>query len=130
MKQSKNTFEQPSNKWPSLIAPNSDYLWTVSLRRSGFYDINKPSPPWIWENSMPKKRQDGNVMKLHRLKGLHKKFQKLYPWLYWCQYYLLRPSFYPVTLHKKWSFPLRNSSVNVNKFAGNCGFGHIYWGNP
>ena len=30
------------------------------------------------------------------------------------------------TLHKKWSFPLRVSSVNVAKFAGNCEFGHIY----
>ena len=30
------------------------------------------------------------------------------------------------TLHKKWSFPLRISSVNVTKF----GFGHIYWKYP
>ena len=30
------------------------------------------------------------------------------------------------TLHKKWSFPLKISSVNVTKSAGNCGFGHIY----
>ena len=29
-------------------------------------------------------------------------------------------------LHKKWSFPLRISTVNVTKFAENCGFGHIY----
>ena len=28
-------------------------------------------------------------------------------------------------LHEKWSFALRISSVNVTKFAGNCGFGHI-----
>ena len=28
-----------------------------------------------------------------------------------------------------WSFPLRISLVNVTKFAGNCGFGHIYRGN-
>ena len=34
------------------------------------------------------------------------------------------------TLHKKWSFPLRISSVNVTKSAGTCGFGHIYWRNP
>ena len=34
------------------------------------------------------------------------------------------------TLHKKWSFPLRISSVNVTKSAGNCEFGHIYWRNP
>ena len=34
------------------------------------------------------------------------------------------------TLHKKWSFPVEISSVNVTKSAGNCGFGHIYWRNP
>ena len=34
------------------------------------------------------------------------------------------------TLCKKWSFPLRISSVNMTKFAVSCGFGHIYWTNP
>ena len=34
------------------------------------------------------------------------------------------------SLQKKWSFPLRISSVNVTKSVGNCGFGHIYWRNP
>ena len=34
------------------------------------------------------------------------------------------------TLHKKWSFPLRISSVNVIKSAVSWGFGHIYWINP
>ena len=29
-------------------------------------------------------------------------------------------------LHKKWSFPLRISPVNVPKSAVSCGFGHIY----
>ena len=33
-------------------------------------------------------------------------------------------------LHKKWSFPLRISSVIVTKSARSCGFGHIYWRNP
>ena len=33
-------------------------------------------------------------------------------------------------LHKKRSFPLRISLVNVSKSAGNCGFAHIYWRNP
>ena len=28
---------------------------------------------------------------------------------------------------KKWSFPLRISSVNVTKSTVSCGFGHIYW---
>ena len=35
-----------------------------------------------------------------------------------------------LTLHKKWSFPLRISSVNVTKSTDSCGFGHIYWRNP
>ena len=35
-----------------------------------------------------------------------------------------------IELHKKWSFPLRISSVNGTKSAGNCGFGNIYWKNP
>ena len=30
-------------------------------------------------------------------------------------------------LHEKWSFPLRISSANETKTAGNCGFGHVYW---
>ena len=33
-------------------------------------------------------------------------------------------------LHKKSSFLLRMSSVNVTKSAVSCGFGHIYWINP
>ena len=35
-----------------------------------------------------------------------------------------------LTLHKKWSFWLRVSSVNVTKSAEICGFGRIYWNNP
>ena len=31
-----------------------------------------------------------------------------------------------ITLHKKWSFPLRVSSVNLTKSAGNCGLCYIY----
>ena len=30
------------------------------------------------------------------------------------------------TLRKKWSFPLRISSVNVTKSTVSCRFGHIY----
>ena len=32
-------------------------------------------------------------------------------------------------LHKKWSFPFRNCSVNVTKFEISCGSGPIYCGN-
>ena len=34
-----------------------------------------------------------------------------------------------ITLHKKWSFPLRISTVNVTKSEVSCGFGHLYWRN-
>ena len=40
--------------------------------------------------------------------------------------YLNLPKFDYVKLHKKGSFPLRISSVNVTKSAENCGFGHSY----
>ena len=33
-------------------------------------------------------------------------------------------------LHKKWSFPLRVSSVNVTKSTVSSRFGHIYRRNP
>ena len=35
-----------------------------------------------------------------------------------------------LTVTAQKSFPLRISSVNVTKSAGNCGFGHIYQRNP
>ena len=38
---------------------------------------------------------------------------------------LSRRPLHSFAIHKKWSFPLRISSVNVT--AGNCGFGDIYW---
>ena len=34
-----------------------------------------------------------------------------------------------LTLHKKWSFPIRISTVNVTKSAVSCWFGYIYWRN-
>ena len=37
-------------------------------------------------------------------------------------------SVFSVALHKKWSFPLRISSVNVTKFAGNWHYWH--WKGP
>ena len=35
-----------------------------------------------------------------------------------------------LSLHKKWSFPLRISTINVTKLADSYGFAHIYWKNP
>ena len=35
-----------------------------------------------------------------------------------------------ISLHEKWSFPIRISSVNVTKSTVSCGFGHVYWKNP
>ena len=36
---------------------------------------------------------------------------------------------YEQSLHKKWSFPLRISSINVTESAVSCEFSHIYWRN-
>ena len=36
---------------------------------------------------------------------------------------------YCVALHRKWSFSVRISSVNVIKNGVSCGFCHIYWRN-
>ena len=55
-----------------------------------------------------------------------------------CMLYVTEQTFLPwshsitqvnMTLLKRWSFPLRISSVNVTKSAGICGFDHIYWRN-
>ena len=35
-----------------------------------------------------------------------------------------------ISVHKKWSLPLRIFFVNVTKSTVSCGFGHIYWKNP
>ena len=43
-----------------------------------------------------------------------------------CDVLLLPDVFQKFTLHKKCSFSIRISSVNVTKSAGSCGFDHIY----
>ena len=46
-------------------------------------------------------------------------------------YYKLKLNIlYALTLHKKWSFPLRVSSVNGTKLVISSEFGYIYWRNP
>ena len=41
-----------------------------------------------------------------------------------------KPSSFLPSLHKRWSFPLKISSVIVTKSAVSCVFGYIYWRNP
>ena len=48
-------------------------------------------------------------------------------WIYYLHSNVLQRLTTQYPLHKKWSSPLKISSVNVTKSAGNCGFGHIYW---
>ena len=52
-------------------------------------------------------------------KNLHYIFK---PTLLLCSFWLLL-GLVKVSLHKKWSFPLRISSVNVTKSSVSCGFG-------
>ena len=55
-------------------------------------------------------------------------FRLLTRWL-WVRF-LLQSLKFPMSLHKKWSFPSRISLINVTKSAVFCGFSHIYWRNP
>ena len=103
-----------------------------------------------------KELQTWKVMWLHSLRHLKISFIKSVPWVQFSNYLdrkSLNSMYWQVTvsctcadvsnfkhrgksiflkksLHKKWSFPLRISSVNEIKSVGNCIFGHIYWRNP
>ena len=48
---------------------------------------------------------------------------------WWWEVLFLKEAVLSRPLHKKWSFPLWISSVNVTKSAVFCRFGHIYWRN-
>ena len=63
------------------------------------------------------------------LSGLHDKLylaKNIMLVLFEGSYIIIFIPFLKLTLHKKWIFPLRISSVNLPKSAGNYGFGHIY----
>ena len=75
-------------------------------QNSQFSKISTQKKNQIFKNSSEKKEE--LKQKTKRFSGENQKF----------------------ALHKKWRILLRISSVNVTKSAGNCGFGHIYWGNP
>ena len=71
----------------------------------------------------------------------HAKKNTIYAWMVYCwivnrgssvvKYHNPKSEWFPKhTMHKKWSFSLGISSVNVTKSAENCGFGHINWRNP
>ena len=47
-----------------------------------------------------------------------------------CSWIISDGSVQTETLHKKWSFPLWISPVNVTKSTVSWGFGHIYWWIP
>ena len=55
------------------------------------------------------------------------KYMYMVKYIHVCIMFLMHDK---LTMHKKWNFLLKISSVNVTKSAGKCGFGHIYWRNP
>ena len=59
-----------------------------------------------------------------------KQTQSIKNWNYETISITLKKSNHNDVTAQKWSFPVRISSLNVAKFAGNCGFGHINWRNP
>ena len=73
-----------------------------------------------------------NLLHIFRTSSLKNTSARLVFWIDSLSYSrnLKRKKLFLVSLHKKWSFPLRLFSVNMNKSTISCGFGHIYWRNP
>ena len=59
-----------------------------------------------------------------------KQTQSIKNWNYETISITLKKSNHNDVTAQKWSFPVRISSLNVAKSAGNCEFGHIYWRTP
>ena len=113
-------------KWPY-----SESFWSVFSRiwaEYGETPLISPYSVQMWKNTDQKNSEyekfSGSVSEQLFLRAL------LNTWIKHKDFFR---SSYPEalrTLHKKWSFPLRISSVNVTKSAVSCGFGHLYWRNP
>ena len=100
-----NTKEKAPNNWHSTCQLTQ--IYEIFNER---YFRNIKSTNWPFENSEPDSCDKNDMKeKVNDLVMLHKAMHE--------------------TLHKKWSFPLRISLVNVTKSAGNCGFSHINWRN-
>ena len=74
--------------------------------------------PWLFQGNMVWAHDVSGPLGLHKIKN----------WTFLLSILCCFRSSYP--LPKKWSFPLRTSSVNMAKFTGNCGLGYIFWRNP
>ena len=87
-------------------------------KKESFYVLNKQTSKQTNKQSKQKDRKKQDTgRKLNILSELAFELTEL-DWLNW-----LSEDAPP---HKKWSFPLRISSVNVTEFAVSSGFGHIY----
>ena len=113
-------FSQPLRKESKMPGPSNVYFRVLHENPFTF-------PFECVQRCMMAFRMD--AVKLHRdafksMSDVHK--------IYWQHLGLPLALFHLLdfTLHKKWSFSLRISSVNVTKFAVSCGFGHVYWRNP
>ena len=116
-----NTFMYNVEKWPNIFW----YLvvWTLQNLQSTFGHFAA-----LWINvhraklfrwSLSKNKTALWKVKKEKVCNILKLFSSVT---------FMKVSWFPP--HKKWSFPLRTSSVNVTKSAVSCGFGHIYWRNP
>ena len=107
------TFLCTRNKWVMTQEPHfvgelirTTYIFSAHFNFSGKWNES------IWLNSQNDFSKLRNI-KINSFKSLCKSMD-----------------WFTISVHKKWSFPLRISSVNVTKSAVSCWFGHIYWRNP
>ena len=97
--------------------------WKIELIRKALWDTKCYNPKiCIWRKRVQKLK---SITIFHFLITFHKFVFKIKTG--WATR-VIKPIL-KITLHKKWSFLLRISSVNATKFAVSCEFRHSYWTN-
>ena len=124
---------QNVNNMKGSILPNDTYGKFLAI----FVVLYNKSFSELWRCGS-KKIENFTLQIIKGIKKFSKRKQKLYDKFLKFQNDLIEEKWYKTyqklfewikrTLHKIWSFPLRVSSVNTTKSAGNF-FGNIYWRN-
>ena len=116
-------YSPDSSRVPWLILQKVSYVW-ASLTTQYKRVTSISSLDW-WPSA--RNKNEKSIFYYQKSKKIHSSLleillmKKSWNTISWEQY---------KHCTKKWSFPLRISSVNVIISSISCGFGHIYWRNP
>ena len=104
---------------PIYYTPLKNWVQQLILSNVLTFPQSKYPNPFLmhfWSKTLLDNKLEGGVQ-IFSMKKILKKFRKF-------------QESQPKSVHKKWSFPLRSSLVNLTRPAASGGFGHIYWINP